>query len=748
MSARSANTLALALVVIAAGIVLWIALAEGDADASGEAVRASGEAERPPEIGVLPEAAGPPKDPVAEVGGRREVEASTEGEAGVAPGGVPAANTAELRVTCVAIETGRPLAGVLVEAYPHPVPKNWLYEGVEGNRGDLSHAPRTGEDGRAWLDLAAGAVYRLNAYGVDVDASLVETIVEPLAPGERREILLEHRTAVDLTFFGRVLDKESGTPIARAEVTPRRPVELRDARQRALVVAEATSDEEGIFELRLPSWIRTDVRVRAEGWGPVLVHPSAGFELRARAMRIELDRAASVRGRVLAPGGRALADVRVALSSSPYFLQRPRGRATSHAWGAYPEWWAVTDAAGAFSIAGIAPHAVLDLELSREGTVLRSRPEEILLLPGEERDVEWFVGGQATITGVARDQEGKAVSDLPVWRMPAGRRETHVFATREHDRLVGQTTTDEHGRYVMDDVEPGRYWIGPGATRGVVDHDFTPLAIAVWVLEDDTLVEVDLDVRRGLALHGQVIDPEGRGVADVSVDGWSTESSAQAHAWSDEDGAFALEGLPDEPILVEAGGFGTPWRRHSVRDVRPGGEEVELRLERGAEIRGRVIDGRSGEPSEAVVLLVPLVSEADYGGWTKTFAGSDGGFSMDGLTPGTWDVVALRSDGAVGVTRGVAVRSDAAATETEVVLGEAASLRLVLEGACEFTVYDVFSDGTFVAQGGLGPGSPVDLRVPPGNVIVRASFDESPDREFEITLAAGQAETITIREEE
>ena len=622
MSARPANTLALVLAAIVAAIALWIALAGGDGDDPEEAVRATDAGERSREIGDLPEASVPRGDSVAGAGGRGEVEASSAGEAAVAPDATPPADTAELRVTCVALETGRPLAGVIVEAYPHPIPKNWFYEEVEGNRGDLTHAPRTGEDGRAYLDLAPGAVFRLSAYGVDVDASSVEAMVEPLAPGERREVLLEHRTAVDLVFFGRVLEAESGAPIGGAEVTPRRPLELRDARQSALVVAEATSDEQGIFELRLPSWIRADVWVRAEGRGPVLVHPSAGFELRARAMRIELERAASVHGRVLAPGGRALADVRVALSSSPYFLQRPRGQATSYAWGTPPEWSGVTDTAGAFSIEGIAPMAVLDLELSQEGTVLRNRPEELLLMPGEERYVEWLVGGQATITGVARDQEGKTIADLPVWLMPAGRKDTHVFTTREYDRVVGRATTDEDGRYVVAEVEAGRYWIGPGATRGVVDHDFTPLAIAAWVLEGDTLVEVDLDVRRGLALQGRVIDPEGRAVPDVSVDGWSTESSAQAHAWSGEDGTFTLEGLPDEPILVEAGGFGTPWRRHSVRGVRPGGEEIVLRLERGAELRGRVIDGRSGEPSEAAVLLVPLVSEAEYGGWTKPFAGS------------------------------------------------------------------------------------------------------------------------------
>ena len=105
--------------------------------------------------------------------------------------------------------------------------------------------------------------------------------------GEFVRVRLELRTEPDSTFFGRVIEAETGAPIARASVTELlgelEPVE---------------TDVDGVFHFPVRSWIPPSLSIKHPGRALVFLDASAGHETQVTARQIPLVRAASIRAAV------------------------------------------------------------------------------------------------------------------------------------------------------------------------------------------------------------------------------------------------------------------------------------------------------------------------------------------------------------------------------------------------------------------------------------------------------------------
>jgi hypothetical protein len=118
----------------------------------------------------------------------------------------------------------------------------------------------------------------------------------------------------------------------------------------------------------------------------------------------------------------------------------------------------------------------------------------------------------------------------------------------------------------------------------------------------DGLSDLRLEMERGLAITGVLLDEAGRAASAHAV--FAAGADGFERGTTREDGSFRIEGLTDRPYALSAGsrlaGFATR------RGVVPGGEPVRLSLRRGGEVALRVVS-RSGRPiveAEVAVLTV------------------------------------------------------------------------------------------------------------------------------------------------
>jgi RNA polymerase sigma-70 factor (ECF subfamily) len=152
---------------------------------------------------------------------------------------------------------------------------------------------------------------------------------------------------------------------------------------------------------------------------------------------------------------------------------------------------------------------------------------------------------------------------------------------------------------------------------------------------------VDIVVRTGGRIAGRVLDASGNPVpAGVDViaravggRGWPSNPGDDSFAKTDADGRFTLTGIDDRPYHVEAGGDPSDFiRGRTDGTVSAGATDVELRLERGASISGRLVDAKGEAMRSGWV-------QAERSG-TPVLVDKDGRFTLRALKPGRYTLYA------------------------------------------------------------------------------------------------------------
>jgi Carboxypeptidase regulatory-like domain len=283
------------------------------------------------------------------------------------------------------------------------------------------------------------------------------------------------------------------------------------------------------------------------------------------------------------------------------------------------------------------------------------------------------------------------------------------------------TTTDENGKFVFPDVQPGRYRIVANHNaympaeygergRGTMGADVT---IGPGQAVRDVVIVL---VPKG-AVAGRVYDTSDKPVANANV-------QALKHAYldgrrilvpvgtarSNDVGEYRLPSLPPGPYLIRA--VIQPERHLPVYypgsidaaaaspiDVPPGIEftGVDLRLvdSRAVRVSGSVMNGMTGQPAVgAALMLLPRRGTIATGSSLRAAASSAGSFEFRDMAPGSYELVASAPNSSEGRL--------AASASVEIGIADVDNITLVLQPQLSINgrvTIDGFDSANFNLQG-------------------------------------------------
>lgn len=145
-----------------------------------------------------------------------------------------------------------------------------------------------------------------------------------------------------------------------------------------------------------------------------------------------------------------------------------------------------------------------------------------------------------------------------------------------------------------------------------------------------TVLDADNQPVRGARIYpvrtyGEIDDETFRGIALRTI--------------ADSTGRFALRGLQDDPwqLVVMGEGFAP----HRTDSIEPGVDDLEIHLDDGGRVRGRLLDVNSGKGASGVQLTIAEVGsngESHFSPWNIQLltSGKDGYYEAQYLTPGPY----------------------------------------------------------------------------------------------------------------
>jgi len=540
---------------------------------------------------------------------------------GVAP--APGAEASELEVVLrrgrtgvgrVVDEADEPVAGAVVRLVPSVGTTSYRRRPLARSRNDGASGTTTADGTFRIADLTGGR-YDLEVAAPGFAPAIVPGVEVPEGAGatDLGTVVL----SPGLRIAGRIVDPE-GRPVEGAGVTPR-PAETfglgfaTRAGDRERVVSAA----DGGFEIvDLAAGRPVDLEVERTGYADNTVRGVS--PPLAEPLRVVLRPTVTVRGEVVDPEG---LPVEGALVTARTFRPEPGEMRAGRSGGGQ----ARTGRDGAFEIADVEPGEVV---LSASATGYRRTDLGALhVSAGRDREgVRIELERGAVVHGTVTGPDGQPVPQAWVqveertgpgspYRPPAA-------------------STDGDGRYRLEGVELGR------RTVGVFHSSHVRAARDLEVgLGDNRL---DFRLERGATVAGRVLDEAGAPVAGVHVSLVTSESSwTSLGATTADDGRFELEGVDAGRYHARAEKEGYATYLSDAMIVSGPVDGLELRLARGAAIVGRVV---GLEPDDLPAVQIHA-SSRDHRGSAVAAVDFEGRFRLEGILPGSWQVLAAKGEG-------------------------------------------------------------------------------------------------------
>ncbi len=335
--------------------------------------------------------------------------------------------------------------------------------------------------------------------------------------------------------------------------------------EKRIVVALARAD--GSFDMRAaPGW--QVLRARAPGYAEETHSLDVRDDL---SLDIVMHPAATIAGTVVFPGGAPARGARVRIET--FMDDAVDG---------------VADDAGHFEVGGLAANAydVIAVHGSLRGVV-----HGVAIEPaGRRDDVRVELEATSAVAGSVRSRSGGAVAGAKV-------------SVEAPDGTELSTTTKSDGTWAVAGLPLGRVTISACAEGFECTKDDR-------VVGAEPVRDADLVLDPGASIAARVLGPDGRPVGDARVEVGRAES-----CMTEGDGTCMMHGITPHKVAVSAKhplhGYGTTEVEAIV-----GKTSVELKLERGATIKGtvRFDDGKpaAGAHVEASSVLTRADEEGRY----------------------------------------------------------------------------------------------------------------------------------------
>jgi RNA polymerase sigma factor (sigma-70 family) len=355
---------------------------------------------------------------------------------------------------------------------------------------------------------------------------------------------------------------------------------------------EARADAEGRFELRASSFVRS-IRLEASagGFGHESVELSALAAGERRAVEFRLAPELRVLGRVLDEAGAPVPGTRV------------------ESWQTEAE--TISDEAGRFELGGwSAREDRIGLSATKDGYATAYANAEPVGRTSLELELVLERGRR--LAGRVVDETGTPLEGV------------YLGAADANSNERESAWSDAEGRFELLCVPKER-------ARLVASRD--GYGVAILALDPAAIeqTELELVLTRGHFLEGTVVDPSGAPLPWALV---RYEADAMLHDgadYTDAEGRFRFEGLPDRPVTVECWRNGFASSR--MQTFRPDQANVVLRMEPLGAFAGRVVDASGAPISSFVVRLSPAATSGTNDGLDslpqpQLFASPDGRFFL------------------------------------------------------------------------------------------------------------------------
>ena len=342
-------------------------------------------------------------------------------------------------------------------------------------------------------------------------------------------------------------------------------------------------------------------------------------------------RGATISGRVTdAETGMPLADVEI---DGQNVIQRQQGIYTR------------TDQDGIYLLDGVAPGSYrIRVKARGQGYIqeyydnrLGREYADLVVVGGAEtlENIDFVLETGGTISGSVTDN----TTGLPILGARVG------SDSLEHGS-GNDAMTDSSGRYTLIGLAPGshRVWAdveGQSYVRafykGVINRDDANLVV---VNGQEEVEGINLSLRRGASVSGRIVDSETSSpISDLRLRAKLLDGDDVSWAESNVDGTYVLLGLPEGvlEITINGRGYIEERTRVTIRGQTPI-EDFNLTLSLGASIAGRVFDEDTGFPIANLDVHAVSLPDRSHVAWERTDA--DGRFTLSGVAPGLFDVVA------------------------------------------------------------------------------------------------------------
>lgn len=519
------------------------------------------------------------------------------------------------------------------------------------------------------------------------------------------------------------------------------------------VVREGKTDTDGRFDFEVPGARPLHVRVRAFGFGPVLAEIDREHATLAEPQTVCVERSAVLNVEVVNSAGAPVRGVQVGVTWDGADVQQPARSNNLTIDGLFGgsadvQRQVTTDGRGRGQLAELPPNVPLNANVTFDLDADQVEGRLVVLEPGESRDLRWVLGVGCRLEGQVIDQHGKPVAMMEVvLQRPSG--ESPRVVTGPVRTRIHATRSDEDGRFVLEDVGPGSWWVSPVSTSIKVDtaaaSAVAGLPVAVHFEPEASSQQVTLRVHRGLFIEGHVLEPDGEVATAAVVRADEESSSCKADIGVRSDGSFRVGPVIAGRYVLRA----TSSSGHAdseASSVTAGDTGVELRLRAGGELKGTVVDEKTDLPCIARVFVRRRDQPAD----PESIFGTEGGgkFVISGLEPGRYDLRAQTHDDRFGEVRGVRVESGSETHSVTIRTAPGGELHLRCDAPNPGGAFEIVLHDLVLERGELRPGITRACTVPSGRVSVRfTARDEAAAHEQTVEVPPNGRRVVVFKKD-